>query len=336
MKVPNTVSVPELTDTVLRIFVRHGVTPDNAAPVAETVVAAERDGALSHGLLRLPGYVSTLKSRWVDGRAVPVVADAAPGLVATDAANGFAQPALRASAKLLRDKARRQGIAALAVRDSHHFAALWPDVEPFAADGLIALSVVNGRRRIVAWDGRRKILGTNPMAFACPRPARPPLVWDQASSVIAQGEVLLAAERGVPLPAGIGLDAEGRATRDPRAMLDGGSLLPFGGHKGSSIAFMIEILAGALTGGCFGFEDRSAEYPGAQTPKAGQTLILIDPMRVPDSRYFERIETLFAAIAESGVERLPAERRYAQRERALREGIALSDRDRAMLQQLLA
>jgi delta1-piperideine-2-carboxylate reductase len=334
--IPNIVSVAELTDIVARIFVRHGVRPDNAAPVAETVVAAERDGSASHGLLRLPGYVATLKSGWVDGRAVPRVVDAAPGLVATDAANGFAQPALRASAPLLRDKARRQGIAALAIRDSHHFAALWPDIEPFAADGFIAVAMVNGRSRMAVWGGARKIFGTSPMAFACPRADRPPLVWDQASSVMAQGEVLLAAERGSSLPPAVGLDAEGRATVDPQAVLAGGSLLPFAGHKGGSIAFMIEVLAAALTGGAFGFEDPSAGYPGAQTSKAGQVVILIDPLSVPGSRYFERIESLFTAISESGVERFPAEHRYARRERAVRDGIALSDRDLAKLAELLA
>jgi delta1-piperideine-2-carboxylate reductase len=336
IRMKRTVSVDELTDLVVRVFLRHGVSAENAGPVAETVVAAERDGALSHGLLRLPGYVSTLKSGWVDGRAVPVVTDAARGLVATDANNGFAQPALRASARLLRDKARNQGIAAAAIRDSHHFAALWPDIEPFAADGFIALAMVNGRARMAVWDGRRKILGTSPMGFACPRPGRLPLVWDQASSVIAQGEVLLAAERGETLPQGVALDTDGKLTTDPRAMLDGGSLVPFAGYKGSSIAFMIEIMAGALTGGCFGFEDRSGDYPGAQTPKAGQTVILIDPLRVPGNRYFERIESLFAALAESGVERLPAERRYARREKALRDGIAISDDQWAKLYELLA
>jgi delta1-piperideine-2-carboxylate reductase len=332
---PQTVGVDELTGIVGRILVRHGVRPDNAASIAETVVAAERDGSASHGLLRLPGYVSTLRSGWVDGDAMPVVADAAPGLIATDAANGFAQPALRASAPLLRDKTRSQGIAALAIRRSHHFAAVWPDIEPFATDGFIAVSVVNGRRRMVVWDGKRKILGTNPMGFACPRPGRLPLVWDQASSVMAQGEILLAAQRGEELPAGVALDADGNPTTDPRAMLDGGSVLPFGGHKGSSIALMIEVLAGALTGGNFGFEDRSAEYPGAETSNAGQAVILIDPMRLPGDRYFERIESLFTAIADSGVSRLPAERRYAQRERSLRDGIVLSDRQSAGLLELL-
>ena len=333
---PRTVSVVELTDLVTRVFRRHGVSAENADPVAETVVAAERDGAASHGLLRLPGYVSTLKSGWVDGRAVPVVTDAAPGLVATDAANGFAQPALRASAPLLREKARRLGIAAVAIRYSHHFAAVWPDVEPFAVEGFIVLAMVNGRQRMAVWGGERKLLGTSPMAFACPRPGRLPLVWDQASSVMAQGEILLAAQRGDMLPEGVGLDADGRPTTDPHAVLDGGSILAFGGHKGSSIAFMIEILAGALTGGPFGFEDRSHEYPGAQTPKAGQTVILINPLLLPGNRYFERIEGLFEAVAASGVDRLPAERRYAQREQSLRNGITVSNHDWAILQELLA
>src|SRR6516165_6259255 len=281
---PQTVSVGELTDLVVRVFLRHGVSGENAGPVPETVVAAERDGTVSHGLLRLPGYVSTLKSGWVDGRAVPVVTDAAPGLVATEAANGFAQPALRASAPLLREKARRQGIAAVAIRNSHHFAAVWPDIEPLASEGFIALAMVNGRQRMVVWGGKRKLLGTSPMAFACPRPGTLPLVWDQASSVMAQ----------------------------------------------------IEILAGALTGGPFGFEDRSREYRGAQTPKAGQTVILIAPLLVPGNRYFDRIESLFEAIAGSGVERLPAERRYSRREQALRVGVPVSDRDWATLQKLLA
>jgi delta1-piperideine-2-carboxylate reductase len=333
---PQTVSVAELTDLVTRVFIGHGVSAENAGPVVDSVIACERDGTASHGLLRLPGYVATLRSGWLDGRAVPAVSDAAPGLVATDAANGFAQAALRASTPLLRDKARHQGIAAAAIRNSHHFGAVWPDVEPFAAEGFIALAMVNGRQRMVAWDGRRKVLGTSPMAFACPRSGKPPLVWDQASSVMAQGEVLLAAQRGDILPEGVGLDADGQPTTDPRAVLDGGSALPFAGHKGSSIAFMIEIVAGALTGGRFGFEDRSGDYPGAQTSKAGQTVILIDPLRVSGNRYFERIEGLFAGIAESGVDRLPAERRYQRRARALRDGIAVSDRDWARLQELLA
>src|ERR1044071_3080673 len=171
MLLANPISVSDLTEIIARILVRHGVAPDNAAPVAQTVAAAERDGALSHGLLRLPGYVLTLKSGWVDGQAVPVVTDAAPGLVATEAANGFAQSALRASAPLLRGKARRQGIAAVAIRNSHHFAAVWPDIEPFAAEGFIALAMVNGRRRMVVWAAIASCSAPARWHSAAPAPA---------------------------------------------------------------------------------------------------------------------------------------------------------------------
>ena len=268
---PQTVSIDALLDLITRVLLRHGVSSGNVGPVADTIVAAERDGSASHGLLRLPGYVATLNSGWVDGRAVPVVSDAAPGLVVTEAGNGFAQPALRASATLLREKARSQGIAAVAIRNSHHFAAVWPDIEPFAAEGFVALAMVNGRRRMVAYDGRRKVLGTSPMGFACPRAGKLPLVWDQASSIMAQGDILLAAQRGEMLPAGVGIDASGDPTTDPRVLLEGGgAALPFGGHKGSSIALMIEVMAGALTGGCTvisggsrGFSQRSAKAASA-------------------------------------------------------------------------
>src|SRR5262249_8036867 len=157
------------------------------------------------------------------------VTDAAPGLVATEAASGFAQPALRASAPLLRAKARSEGIAAVAIRNSHHFAALWPDIEPFATEGFIVLAMVNGRQRMVVWDGNRQRRGTGPRAFACAGPGRRPLVWDKAARVMAQGEILLAAQRGDMLPEGVGVDADGRPPTDPQAVLDGGSILPFGG-----------------------------------------------------------------------------------------------------------
>src|SRR5215472_9602885 len=231
---PQTVSVGKLTGLVVRVFLRHGVSRENAGPVAETVVAAERDGALSHGLLRLPGYISTIRSGWVDGGAVPVVADAAPGLVATEAANGFAQPALRVSAPLLREKTRRQGIAAVAIRNSHHFAAVWPDIEPFAVEGFIVLAMVNGRQRMVVWGGERKLLGTSPMAFACPRPGRLPLVWDKASASRRRAKSCSPhnAVKGYRWVSGWTAMA-GRQPIRVRCST-AGRLLPFGGHKGSS------------------------------------------------------------------------------------------------------
>lgn len=316
-----TISVAALTSLVRGILVSHGMSEDNAAIMSAIVVAVERDGPRSHGLFRVPGMVEMLKSGWVDGRAVPSVEDKAPGLVLANAQNGFAQIALAATRNQLIEKARSQGIGMLAIRNSHHFCALWPDVEPLAEHGLVALAFVNTRSYVVPAGGRARLYGTNPMAFACPRQDKPPMVWDQASAAMAHGEVLLARRHGRALPAGVALDRHGQATTDPDAMIQGGALLPFGNYKGSSIALMVEIMSAALTGGHFGFEDDN--NPGGYTKNAGELVIAIDPEKSGGSLFRDRAEDLFRRVVENGDARLPGDRRHADRRRATEHGITL-------------
>ena len=318
------VSVEELQSLVHRVLERQGVAPAHAPLVAATIVSAERDGSRSHGLQRLAGYLSSLSSGWVDGAAEPVIEEAAPGLLKVDARNGFAQVALAKAAPQLRAMALRQGSAVMAMANSHHFAALWPDIEPLAMEGFIALTMVSTRARMVVWGGSKKVLGTNPMAFACPRRGKPPVVWDQASSVMSQGDVLLASAAKRLLPDGIGVDSEGRSTTDPDAVLQGGALLPFGGIKGGSLAFMIEILAAALSGAKLGFEDQSGKIPGAVTSNAGQFLLLIDPRPLGGNRFLDRIEELLEHLRDAGSGRLPGELRWQRRRAAERDGIEVS------------
>ena len=125
---------------------------------------------VSHGLTRLSGYVSTLESGWVDGAAVPDVIDAAPGLVVTNANNGFAQIALAKSRPLLIEKARKQGIAAVAIRNSA-FCALWPDVEPLAEEQLIALTTINTRSYMIicGWRGKNSRHQPDGVCLSAPR-----------------------------------------------------------------------------------------------------------------------------------------------------------------------
>jgi delta1-piperideine-2-carboxylate reductase len=325
-------SFEELAALLERIFRRHGVSAPHATLLAANCAACERDGALSHGIFRIPGYVSSLRSGWVDGHAVPEVEDTGGSFIRVDARNGFAQPALEAGRPALIETARRQGIALLGIRRSHHFSALWPDVEPFAEQGLVALSVVNSFACVVPHGGRSPVFGTNPVAFAAPTLGPAPLVFDQASSAIANGDVQIAAREGRLLEPGMGVDRHGRPTRDPGAVLDGGALLPFGGHKGSSIALMVEILAAALTGGCFSSEFDWGPYEGAQTPKTGQLVIAIDPERGGNAVFRSRVSQLLEQVREAGQERLPGDRRREARTRAETAGIPIGRRDREMLE----
>ena len=329
------ISFAELISLLVRIFRNGGCSGPVAAALAHNMAEAERDGATSHGIFRMAGYLSSLKSGWVDGRAEPRIEDVAPGFLRVDGANGFAVPALVAATEQFIAKARANGIALCAIRNSHHFSALWPDVEPFARKGFIAIEMVNSNAAVVPFGGHKKLYGTNPLGFAAPRRGGEPLVFDQASSAVALGEVLIAAREGHALEPGIGVDREGKPTTDPNAVLEGGALLPFGGYKGSSMAMMMEIMAAALAGGNFSFEYDFSTHPGAVTPRTAQTMILIDPSRGASYELADRIEVLIAEMHAAGQDRLPGDRRYANRRAAEVEGVPIPDAEMAALRALL-
>lgn len=331
------ISYPELVARLRPIFERHGCSPLVARLLAENCAAAERDGAHSHGLFRMPGYVSSLGADgWVDGRAVPGVEDAASAFLRIDARNGFTVPALHAGRDLAITKARQAGVAVIAIRNSHHLGALSLDVEPFAEEGLVALSVINSMKSVVPHGGHTAVFGTNPIAFATPRENAPPLVFDMATSVMANGDMQIAAREGRMLPPGSGVDRHGHPTADPKLILDGGALNAFGGHKGAAISLMVEILCAALVGGKFSSEVDLSARPGAATPHTGQTFILIDPSTgaagLPD--FASRVETLLHLVREAGQERLPGDRRLKARADAARNGLRLSAASWAILENL--
>lgn len=331
---PVTLSEDSLRGLVHGVLVIRGVDTLTAAGVAGSIVAAERDGTYSHGLARLPGFLSSLSSGWVTGAPVMRVTEPAPAVVRVDAGNGFAQGALVRGRQLAIAKARTQGLCAISIHDSHHFGSLWPDIEPFAEEGLLALAFVHSRSRIVAPGASRPVLGTNPMAFALPRTGHSPLVWDQAASVIAHGDVILAAKKGHTLPPDAAVDRHGQITRDPQAVLDQGALMPFAGHKGFLIALLVEVLAAAMTGSRFGFEDTSGRITGAVTSNAGQFLLLIDPTRAGTDDFSARIEQLLEALVSAGSTRLPGDRRHANRARARAQGITVDDATYHLLTQV--
>jgi delta1-piperideine-2-carboxylate reductase len=324
-------SLDEVRTLALDVLRAHGVEDDVASLLADRIARAERDGPASHGLFILPSMLSGLRCGWIGARARPRITVAGPAALHVDGDNGFAQPGLeRARAELAR-MARDQGIAVLTQRNAHHVGALRCDVEPFAEAGLVAMMFVATRRRVVPHGGRRPFLGTNPMAFAAPVRGRPPLVWDMATSAVAVTDVRMMAESGRAVPPGTGVDRHGEPTDDARAILDGGALLAFGGHKGTAVSLMVEIMAAALSGGRFAVEDRAADVLGAASANGGQTVIVIDPARTGGAGLAGRIADWPALYPETGAERLPGDGRLPRRDAALRDGV---DVPTALLRQL--
>lgn len=320
-----TLSFSELSALVCKILIKAGVSKDTAELIANNCVTCEADGTHSHGLFRVAGYLSSLKCGWVNGDAKPIVEDCGASFIRVDAENGFAQLSLAAAKPLLLQKIKETGVCVLSISLSHHLSALWPDVEPFAREGLVALSFVAGLPVVVHPGGRKTIYGTNPFAFASPVADDNPLVFDFATSALSNGDTRIAASKGHLVADNSGIDSNGDATNDPKAILDGGALLPFGGHKGAAIILMVEILAGALTGGAFSTEVDFKGYEGAETPKTGQLFIVIDPERGNNFDFAARVKNLLDLIRDSGSDvRLPGDKRYQQRQKALGEGITIA------------
>lgn len=320
------IAIDELLALVTRIFATNGVSAHNAPLVAAAVVAAERDGCTGHGLFRIPGYLKSLESGYVDGKATPELAQHRSSVISADGNRGFAQVTIAAARSRLLDIVRDHGIGCLAIKNSHHYASLANDIEDFAAAGYFAITLINGRARVAPWGAARPVIGTNPIAFACPRSSGPPLLWDLATSAIANADVLMAARDGKAIPHGVAIAADGLSTEDPNAVLNGGALLPFGGHKGGAIAVMIELLAAALTGAHFGFEEAAQASAGGMTSNAGQVIIVIDPAATGELRAAVRVDQLIEYLSESRVDRIPGGRRDAARRESITSGIAVYDK----------
>ena len=305
-----------------RCLLVNGCNMENAEAVSATILAAERDGSSSHGLFRLPGYVASLRSGKVDGNAQPEIERLAPGVVQVDGGGGYAPLALQAGRPVLIEAAQMQGLAALALTNVHHFAALWVEVEALAREGLVAFAFTSYTPSVAPAGSGRPFFGTNPMAFGWPRGDGPPMVFDQASAAMAKGEVMIAARDGHELPPGVGLDASGEPTTNPQAILDGGTMLPFGGYKGSAIALMIELLAGGLIGQAFSFEAGERDNKDGGPPRGGELLLAMDPEKFGDAPgWLAHCETFFQRLLEQEGTRLPGSRRYKNREVTPRDGV---------------
>ena len=304
----------------------NGCDEANAGAVAATVTAAERDGSHSHGLFRMPGYVASLRSGKVNGRADPKAEVISPAVVRVDGDGGYAPLAHERSRPFLVERAREQGLAALALVNVHHFSALWVEVEALAGEGLVAFACTAYTPSVAPAGAREAFFGTNPIAFGWPRgDGRPPMVYDQATAAMARGEVMIAARDGHELPPGVGLGPDGQPSRDPEQVLKG-VLLPFGGYKGSTIAMMVELLSAGLIGEGFSFEAARYDTKDGGPPRGGEFMLALDPNRFGDADGWQaHAEGFFAGLTALDGVRLPGDRRYANRARAPEDGVEIPE-----------
>lgn len=318
-------SLSEVNDLAVRVLTHNGMSSEHAQAIARVIVAGQRDECHSHGVYRLLVTTHTLRKGKVSGTAQPIVEDRSAVVTAVNAQHAFSQLAFEVGSKLLVEKARRSGMAALAINHCYHFSALWPEVEMLAEQGLVALAMTPSHAWVAPAGGSRPALGTNPLAFGWPRPGASPYVFDFATSAAARGEIELHRRSGREIPAGWGVDADGIPTTDPSAVINGGAMLTFGSHKGSALSTMVELLAGPLIGDLTSLDSLAFDAGEGGTPCHGELILAFDPAAFgwgdPEGDR-ARAERLFEAITNQGA-RLPSQRRFEARARSVAHGVTI-------------
>lgn len=315
-------SLSEATALSFDILASTGLSQAQCEVVADVIVRAQSDECHSHGLYRLLGCAYSVRTGRINKIAEPVISDIAPAILQVDADHGFSSLAYSRGIDLAILKAKNQGLAALAINNCHHLSALWPEVEPIAEQDLAAIAMTPSHSWVAPAGGTRPVFGTNPFAFAWPRPGKQPFVFDFATSATARGEIELHNRQGMPIRAELAIDLNGKPTTDPAEALKG-AMLTFGGHKGSALSAMIELLAGPLIGDMLSIESKAYDGGRDAAPLHGELVIILDPASFLGGslgQNLDRAEMLFEAISGQNA-RLPSQRRYEARRRTMRDGM---------------
>ena len=334
-----TIPAKTLTDFVASIFRRAGSSPEEAARIGSYLVTANLTGHDSHGVIRVPVYMRWKNSGDVlPDRTIKLLVDT-PSLAVIDGCFGYGQTVGPQAVKVGIEKCKSAGLAAIALRNAGHIGRIGDWAEMAAAEGLISIHFVNaaGSILVAPFGGVDRRLSTAPYCVGIPRAGKPPIVLDFATSLVAEGKVLVASRGGKTLPKGALVGPDGALSEDP-ALLYGsyepegprdhsqgkGAIRAFGDHKGSGLALICELLGGALTGnGATSSPRRFAN---------GMFAIYLDPARVDVDAFFDGEITRYVdyfkasrpAEGQGGV-LLPGEPEARMRAERLANGVPLPD-----------
>ena len=315
------VTAPALAQWTEVVLAALGLSAPDAHLAADTLVQADLRGVHSHGVQRIPGYVTQLQAGTIVADAQPEVVHRTASTAVLDAHHAMGQVAAHAAMRLALESAAEVGQGAVAIRNSTHCGALAYFAMMAPPAGCIGFAVTNAGMNMLPWGGQVKMVGNNPLAYAIPTGRGFPLVLDMATSVVAGGKLDVAILRGEAIPVGWALGPDGQPATDP-VVGRAGSLLPIGGPKGYGLAVVLDILSGVLAGGRFG-----RGLGGAGSSHFVQAL-RIDAFS-PAAEFLERmgalVDQIHACPRAPGVERiyLPGEIEHELSARRQKEGIPL-------------
>jgi LDH2 family malate/lactate/ureidoglycolate dehydrogenase len=313
-----TLEIPYLRAMIIRRL-QQKYSEDDAELMADSVLFGELIGRPSHGISRiLPGSFGAMDE---SPEGPPTVTRT--GTAASHIRGG---PGILVAAMATREVARlaaEHGMAVVATTGSHSTSgSLTYYIEQLTGQQMVALIATNTASFIAPHNASERLLGTNPLAIGIPAIGHP-FIADFATSAITGGELIGAVNSGATIPEGVAVDGAGRPTTDPKAVLEEGALLTFGGHKGLALSMTVQLLTGVLGG--------SSALPLAADGDWSHVFIAISLASLGDPREMQQIsqdliDRIRAASTHDGSEvRIPGHRSLARRDAALAAGTVQVD-----------
>jgi len=230
-------------------FIKVGVSEEHAKLIADHLITASLRGVDSHGIIRIPYYLEGIRMGYVKPKAEIRILKETPNYALIDGGMLLGIIVAKKVTEIVVQKAKISSAALVGARNLGHVGMLAYYTRKIAEEKMIGFACANGPARVAPWGGAERVFGTNPVSIGIPVDDGLPIVIDMATSAMASFKVRVALRRGKKLPPNILLDKHGRPTTEPKDYVDGGVLLPFGGHKGYALMLLIEILASAFIGG---------------------------------------------------------------------------------------
>ncbi len=345
------VDAATLRDVAGALLRAAGATDEDAGIAAAVLIASDLRGHESHGVSRLERYyVRPLLAGKIKARPQAVVRHETAATIVIDADNGLGQPAAAKAMDRCIAKARDAGICIATIKHSNHFGIAGYYAMQALAHDMIGFASTDAGPLAVPTGGRMAMFGSNPIAFAAPARRRRPFVLDMATSAVPVGKVEVKERRGIPLPPGWAVDADGQPTGDATAVLAGlgrglpGGLMPLGGseagHKGYGLAMMVEILCSVLAGPRAHLGDPHA-FSADEPHDVNHTVAAIDIAAFGSADEFKSsmdayIEGMQRSAPVAGVDRVrvAGEPEFEAEDERLRRGVPLHESTAASLRAL--
>jgi len=276
-----------------RIIAGTGSHAKEAHQVADNLVLANLKGHDSHGIGMLPRYVDAFLEGGLQVNREPRIRVDAGPILGIDGQFGYGQSIGQAAMQSAVARAQEHGVCVMGLGQVHHLGRIGHWAEQAVDSGLVSLHFVNvlARPLVAPWAGAASRFGTNPCCIGIPLRNAPPIILDYATSIVAQGKMRVAHNKGLRVAEGMLIDPEGNPTTDPAVVVVEplGALRTFGEYKGFGMALVCELLGGALSGGGTCHQ----EGKGERRVYNGMLSILIDPARLDREDHFFRESEAF-------------------------------------------